>query len=102
MNTDQYAEVTEGNAITAAALADALKNSAVERIRVVCEADGHFYVYAKLNWKADEVKLRFNAVKRGFWDFRSLDTAWTFLKKLPRTDVLVSLDVNYEEEGSYA
>lgn len=102
MNTQPYAEVTEANAITAAALADALKNSAVERIRVVCEADGHFYVYAKLNWKSEEVKLRFNAVKRGFWDFRSLDTAWTFLKKLPRTDVLVSLDVNYDEEGSYA
>jgi hypothetical protein len=102
MNTEAYAEVTEANAITAAALSDALKNSAVERIRLVCEADGHFYVYAKLNWKGDEVKLRFNAVKRGFWDFRSLDTAWTFLKKLPRTDVLIALDVNYEEEGSYA
>lgn len=102
MNTSQYAEVTEANSITGAALADALKNTAVERVRIVCEADGHFYLYAKLNWKADEVKLRFNAVKRGFWDFRSLDTAWTFLKKLPKTGVLIALDINYEEEGSYA
>lgn len=102
MNTLQYTEVTEANAITGAALADALNNQAVERIQIVCEADGHFYVYVKLNWKVDEVKLRFNAIKRGFWDFRSLDTAWTFLKKLPKTDVLISLVVDYEEEGSYA
>ena len=102
MNTLQYTEVTEANAITGAALADALNNHAVERIQIVCEADGHFYVYVKLNWKVDEVKLRFNAIKRGFWDFRSLDTAWTFLKKLPKTDVLISLVVDYEEEGDYA
>lgn len=102
MNTLQYTEVTEANAITGAALADALNNQAVERIQIVCEADGHFYVYVKLNWKVDEVKLRFNAIKRGFWDFRSLDTAWTFLKKLPKTDVLIALVVDYEEEGSCA
>ena len=97
-----YQEVTEGNAITLAGLADALKNSAVERISIACEADGHFYVYAKLNWKELEVKLRFNSMKRGFWDFRSLDTAWTFLKKLPKTRVPVAIEVNYDEEGSYA
>lgn len=96
-----YQEVTEANAITSAGLTDALKNNAVERIRLVCEADGHFYVYAKLNWKGEEVKLRFNAIKRGFWDFRSLDTAWTFLKKLPKTNVLISLAVDYDEEGSH-
>jgi hypothetical protein len=45
-----------------------------------------------------EVKVRFNAVKRGFLDFRSLNTAWTFLRKLPKTDVLIVLEVNYEEE----
>jgi hypothetical protein len=102
MTTNKYAAVTEANSITGASLADALKNNAVEHIRITCEPDGHFYLYAKLNWKPDEVKLRFNAVKRGFWDFRSLDTAWTFLKKLPETDVLISLQVNYEEEDSHA
>jgi hypothetical protein len=97
-----YQEVTEANAITSAGLADALRNDAVERISIACESDGHFYVYAKLNWKESEVKLRFNAIRRGFWDFRSLDTAWTFLKKLPKTNVLIAIEVNYEEEGSYA
>jgi hypothetical protein len=97
-----YAVITESNAITGAALADALQNSAVERIRLTCESDGFFYIYAKLNWKDAEVKLRFNAAKRGFLDFRSLNTAWTFLRKLPKTDVLISLDVDYEEEGGNA
>lgn len=98
MNRTNYVDVTEANAITSGALADALKNNAVERISIVCETDGHFYLYAKLNWKEAEVKLRFNALKRGFWDFRSLDTTWTFLKKLPKTNVLISIEVNYEEE----
>ena len=47
MNTSLYAAVTEANSITGAALADALKNTAVERVRIVCEADGHFYLYAE-------------------------------------------------------
>lgn len=102
MINSMYAEITEANSITGSALADALKNSAVEKIRLICESDGHFYLYAKLNWKEPEVKLRFNAVKRGFWDFRSLNTAWTFLRKLPKTDVLIVLEVDYEEEGDSA
>lgn len=102
MNTIMYDAVTEANSITGGALADALRNNAVERITLTCESDGHFYVYAKLIWKEAEVKLRFNAVKRGFWDFRSLDTAWTFLKKLPDTEVLIALKVNYEEETPHA
>lgn len=102
MTTERYTEITEGNSITGAALADALKNGAVEKIRLTTEADGHFYLFAKLNWKEREVKLRFNAVKRGFWDFRSLDTAWTFLRKLPKTDVLIALEVNYEEADTHA
>jgi len=102
MNQAMYAEVTEANAITGGALADALKNNAVERIRLTCENDGHFYVYVKLSWKDTEVKLRFNAIKRGFWDFRSLDTAWTFLKKLPKTDTPIHLDVNFDEDEDHA
>ena len=102
MNANQSQGVTDANSITGAALTDALINNAVEHIRIVCEADGHFYVFVKLNWKSDQVKLRFNAVKRGFWDFRSLDTAWTFFKKLPKTDVPISLEVNYEEDDAHA
>lgn len=98
MTHPMYTEITESNSITGAGLADALINQAVERIRLTCESDGFFYLYAKLNWKEAEVKVRFNAVKRGFLDFRSLNTAWTFLRKLPKTDVLIVLEVNYEEE----
>lgn len=100
MDQTGYIEVTEANAITAAGLGDALKNDAVERISITRESDGHFYLYAKLNWKGDPVKLRFNAIKRGFWDFRSLDTAWTFLTKLPPTDTPILLTVTFDREDT--